>query len=529
MKNSILGKMACTKNINKIIAFEMLKNNKRINSIKLRATKVNYFHNALYGIYGTKGNELNVTKWLAEYLDIGYSASDIVSLSAALMFLKSKVDIYSKNPIPLECFLLRKEISEKLYEDMLLDIKSKNRTLYISHRDDECLFHKYHLLKHLFGKEKIKAYIKTNIDVRFKSWRESSTNNNSDKAMDEYEKKEIALHSNALNKIKYTDGLKDYYVQDSNIDNSQWIENLNSKIEDSVNDAPRGIFGNKVVRPTTDLMLTYQSMETKGSINVYKNIMVLDAKTLRVITVYSEFKTNLKLDAVIQKEINKTTFSVDKKIKVQSNIFLFSISNIENIDIVNEIIEKVNNDHRTNYGKITLEKTFDKKEIKISLVGMQTECSEYVRNWESILPPRYAKELLKYLGKATFLEKTDMFLRVDRYVFNVKLKSLKKLKEIEKNYSPLSNFERGKTYIANENVVIGHDEISKGTLFEVTKVGRDYKNKTEAVLKGGSVKRNIRGFGNQNEEKWTNEDSINDIVIKYDPYDGILPNCNLVL
>jgi hypothetical protein len=529
MKNNILGKMACTKNINKNIAFEMLKNNKRINSIKLRATKINYFHNSLYEIYGTKDNALNVTKWLAEYLDIGYSTSDIVSLSCVLTFLRSKVDIYSKNPIPLECFLLRKELSDKLYEDMLLDIKSKNRTLYISHRDDECLFHKYHLLKHLFGEEKTKDYVETNIDIRFKSWRESSTNNNSDKDMDKYEKKENSLHMNAFNKKTYTDGIKDYCIQDSNINNSQWIEDLNSKIEDSVSDNSREVFDNKVVRPTTELILTCQSIERKETVNIYKNIMILDAKTLRVITVSSELETNLKLDVFIKKEINKTTFNVDKKIKVQNNVFIFSISNIETIDIIDEIIKKVNNDYRTDFGNITLEKTFNKKEIKVSLVGIKTEGSQYVRTWENILPPKYAKELLKYFGKATFVEKTFLFFRADRYTFNVKLKSLKKLKEIEQNYSPLSNLKKGETYIANENVVIGHDEISKGSLFEVTKIGRYYKNKTEAVLKGGSVKRNIRGFGIQNEEKWTNEDSLDDIVIKYDPYDGILPNCNLVL
>ncbi len=525
--------------INEDNVLDILREDKRINKLKTLRSRINFFHQSLYSSSVANDTICKISFILSKYLNINYSIIDVVALVNARNLLEK--DNLKLNQ---ESFMLNSEIAKKLAKDIKLSIVRKEsanspRTIYCN-LDFEDLKYKYLFLKKILGERETKVIMDAKVQDGY-AWmkeRKQFTPEDIIEARDRIHSSHITAFdwsgefcTSCFKKPErsgcgYDYGTSGEFEKNYYLNRNNWLSDLNIKIENSLIDRSYSETDANDYRFTDKILLTYGSVEEVGLDKIYKNVLILDAISLRVIDSTLELITTDNIENLIKKEINKCSYKITKTTNENKNEIIFEIEDSVKIKHARSIVEKLSKDARFSFKRVLIKHSVNKNKIKILVVGFECGGTSYVRAWEDEFPPKYAKEITKYLGALKFHTKTSGGWGSDLYHFEVTLPIAKEIEAIDSRYEPLTRLKVDESYVVNEDIEIGNHDVTAGSTFIVTKVGRDWENHTKMILLSGKVRSQYSTDEFKDVELFKADKSLEKLELSYDPYHGDIPNCD---
>jgi hypothetical protein len=528
--------------INQNLVFEFLSKTHKINELKTLKSKIDYFHQSLYSSRLADDTAFKIAFIFSKYLEINYSIFDIISLVNICNLIKENTFRLNQ-----ESFMLSSKVANKLAEDInssiIMDKSDSISRIHCDLETNDYLKYKYSFFKKIFGIDATKKIIDSKIKDSYlwmigKPEQYSQDNIDSNKEIT-YKRHYKAFKwdgdiSSCFEKNKrtgwiYDSGTNGEYEHNFYDYRNDWLSYLNIKIENSLSAQTHSKTDAENFRFTEKLLITYESVTISGLNKIYKNVLILDELSLRVIDSILEFKTKEKIEILIKKEINKSSYEIKQIIEKSGNEFIFEIEDSKKIKHARSIIEKMEIDRRFSFKRLMLKYSFNKNKLKIIVTGVERNRFIRDKTCETEDSEIYAKEISKYLGKLKFVSVSQGGMSTELHQFDVTLRSDKEMEFIDNLYVPLTSLKVKCVYKANRDIKIGKSTVKKGSKFKVTHVGYDYCNTTKMTLLSGALNINSVGKGFNSVEKLTANNSLDELNLEYDPYHGDIPDCELLI
>lgn len=274
-------------------------------------------------------------------------------------------------------------------------------------------------------------------------------NHNKEKAIEEYKK------------IEYQD--EKYKFKDLNETN--WLTTLQQQIENTIDNRLENVY---IPLKDKKVMLSFEKEVVKNGIYNYKNVILFEFDTYRLISFSKKISLNCDIISYMKEEFKKTTFLINDINQKDSNNILFILEENKLMESINKYCDLITSDPRLNISSMSFCRTLNVKENKMMFAVKCLQIKEdiYQRpNKKEIIINKYLNKI-KNIGEIEILN-IENENKKSLISLSIKLKSAERINLICNKYQIINKFNVGKTYITNSDTKIFNKEFSEGTIFKV--------------------------------------------------------------